>query len=206
MRIKQAFALLLLFFVLFSEVFLLLPYMTPAVLGVTEVVEWDIKARCLPHVSIESHDSFTVSFSHQSTSETVIVSAQLSTPGLPTAQAIDHRWGFPQHAWHSVLFSGPLVTAKFFCQDYAEEKKLHLSYYPKTDLKLSLSSRQELSDQELDTIDATGKKSFVAVRIKEDGSESFQAGQLTENPYYLTFSVPVHSRHDIDTILKYQFE
>lgn len=196
----------LLAFVLLLASFAHLPHgATPAQAITTETLDFDVGAQCSAHDEVQNPTSVSVLFMPTTTRGEPQMSASLSVSGQPLQTAIDNRWGYPQETWHSVLFEGPAVTANSYCQSAVISKNLYVSYQPVQDVKISLSKEATLSNTELDSVSSMVKKSFLVVKPRPSHGEQYAAGRETNAPYWLTFSVPVHSLHDIQTLLQYEF-
>lgn len=176
------------------------------VYAVTKILEWDVFASCEPHAQVQSPDSLTVRFVNLSRPSGPQVTAFLSGPGLAIQQSPTHRWNFPEKGWHTVVFAGPPITGRFYCQDAPTTKRLHLSYHRGRDVKIGAGLRPDAPPAELDAINSLARNNLIPVTIRKNKTGEYAAGRDTENPYWLTFSVPVHSSHRIQTRIQYQFE
>lgn len=205
-NLSQSIFLVFLTILIFIQGYLLIDQGTAPVYGTTENLDFDVSANCSPHVDIESYDALTIRFVSKSLREGPQMTAFLYAPQFPTESSLNQKWDFPLKQWHSVLFEGLPVTARFYCQESEETKDLHLSYYKDQEVKISLSQEATLSSRELDAINMAGKRSFIAVHADSSKKEVYTAGKGTEHPYWLTFSIPVHSPHEIKTQLQYEFQ
>ena len=59
---------------------------------------------------------------------------------------------------------------------------------------------------ELDRIDNPLQKTVIEVKQSAKGSESYMAGRGSGQPYWLTFSMPVHSNAVFSTTLRYELQ
>lgn len=186
--------------------FALLPSASaPVTAGALETLEFDASADCYPEADVNGPEALSVLFRPTTSRiEAAGFTASLSVSGELIQEAAGHRWDFPEEGWHSVFFEGPTITARFFCQESAPTKNLYISYQPEQDVKISLSQNQSLATSELDSMYSNVKKSLVTV-IPNGNDAFYSAGRGTQSPYWLTFSAPVHSSHDINTTVKYEF-
>lgn len=170
----------------------------------TESIELDVAAECAPHADVAGPSSMSLLFVPVTSRGAPTFTATLYPENLPSQNEVAHRWDFPEKAWHSVVFEGPPITARFFCQTATPKKDLYVSYYPERQVKIAISQSPVPSAQELDTIDTNARRSMVSTSSDAEGS-SYSAGKGTNSQYWLTFSIPVHSDHDIKTTVKYEF-
>jgi hypothetical protein len=184
---------------------LLLPWGIPPAEGVSDVLEFDVSAECSAHADINGPEAIVVLFTPVTSRDAPQLTATLTVPQIGPQTALDHRWGYPESRWHSVLFAGPTVQARFFCQSAVENKTMRVSYYPEANVKIAFGVQPALSVNELDTVNQPTHKSQMDVKSQNGKTSEFSAGVDSINPYYLTFSVPVHAPHDIKTTAQYEF-
>lgn len=177
---------------------------TPAE-SASDILEFDVSAECSPHSDVDGPETLAVLFIPATSRDAPQLTATLTLPRLPLQTDLDHRWGYPERGWHSVLFAGPPVQARFFCQVAVENKTMRVSYYPETDVKIAFGLQPSLSNNEIDTVNLPTNKSQMDVKSENGKTSVFSAGLNSVNPYYLTFSVPVHAPHDIKTTAQYEF-
>lgn len=198
-------ATLVLSAVLLLTAFALLPVYSSPVEGAVADLEWDVSAECAPHTDVQGPQSMSVLFVPTASRDGIgSVSATLYPSGMSSESAIGQAWDFPQHGWHSVLFQGPPVTARFFCQDSQPKRNLAISYDRSTQVSIAASQTEKLSRQELSPISSILPKNTLSILADPD-NPFYSAGAGTNNPYWLTISVPVHSAHEISTTVKYEF-
>jgi hypothetical protein len=174
-----------------------------------EATTWDTFANCEPHVTIDGPESFKVRFAPGANTRVGVpeITGFLSAPGIETQEAKFHNWDAPQKGWHSLVFIGPTVKANYYCDISSPTKKLQLSYNRVKNLHVSVSDQAHVSSHELPTIQTQIKKyGGVTVKPENNNPYTFQAGTDTKTPYWLTFSVPIHSPHNVSTKIRYEFE
>lgn len=169
-------------------------------------LEFSVSADCDPHANISGPKSMSLVFvSTPSRTQTGQLSATLYSPGLSPQSSTAQSWDFPEQGWHSVLFPGPLVEARFYCQEAPPTRELAITYNRMSEAVIALSQTPTVSQQELEQ-SGTIKKINTIPMIPDPVEPSFySAGLDTQAPYWLTFSLPVHSPHDISTTLDYSF-
>jgi hypothetical protein len=133
------------------------------------------------------------------------LSATLYSQGTNPQDSIAQAWDSPQKNWHSVLFAGPLVKARFFCQDISPSKNLNITYDRNSGSQISMSQTPTISKQELLQTGSVQQKNTLTLFPDSTESSFYSAGENSQTPYWLTFSLPVHSPHDIKTTIKYSF-
>lgn len=182
-----------------------LPVEPSSVQAASTDLEFDVSADCNPHVDIDGPEFIAVLF-FPVTSRSGVgqLSATLFSQGNDPQASTAQSWDFPQQGWHSVLFPGPPVQARFFCQNALPTRNLAVTYDRSSDAKISLSQTPTISTRELEQ---TGLVSTAILSVPHDDEQTtfHSAGEGTNTPYWLTFSLPVHSKHNIETTVKYTF-
>ena len=170
-----------------------------------ELLDFSVEAKCESHSEIGTPEKIGVRFVHQTTAEGLpSFEAFLSTDKPEEMSSIKNSFGFPEKSWISALFAGPPVEAAFYCQPASHPKDLFFIYYPIKGGKVFLSQNEEFSSNELDLIGSPGKD-FLQVNSQGEFKNEYKAGKDSINPYWLQFSVPLHSRDDLTTVIRYRF-
>jgi hypothetical protein len=169
-----------------------------------ESIDLQISAHCLPHSEVSSPNSMSVRFFNRSTPEGTDLKAFLSVDGRPDLVATDHRWDYPDKGSLSSLFPGPTVRAQTFCQTSPDTRAMHLSYYRQRGVRLFLSQTEGFSMKELDAIDGP-TSSLLNLAPSGPYQNEYIAGNGDLSPYWLQFSLPVHSVPSLNTSIRYRF-
>lgn len=185
---------------LFFLAALLLP---PRWLESRQTLDFDVVAQCLPHSSMKHPKAMRLRFANTSTRQGAVFGAFLSIDDAPELTASTNRWDFPDERWLSVLFEGPTVESELYCQTPDSRKALELSYYPHEKTRIFLARTAEFSHEELAGIDDA---SGTVLEMSAEGpyGNRYRAGQGSANPYWLQFSVPVHSQGSVETSIRYE--
>lgn len=172
----------------------------------SDKIEWEVSALCRPHAEVIHPSVLSVRFMPVSTVSGVSLNASLSIDGADERISLDNRFGLPRKGWISSRFEGPPVKARYFCQESPPAKNLRLSYMPRSDMQVSLNRDNSWGMTELDRIDNPSPKTVIEVKQSAKGSESYMAGRGSAQPYWLTFSMPVHSNAVFRTTLRYELQ
>lgn len=170
-----------------------------------ETLDFDVVAQCLPHSAINHPEAMRLRFANTSTRQGTVLDAFLSVDGAPELGTGMHRWDFPDEGWLSVLFEGPTVESELYCQDTTARKGLELSYYPQEKTRIFLARAAEFSQEELAGMDDA---SATVLEMNAEGPHGnrYRAGQGSSTPYWLQFSVPVHSQGSVETAIRYELQ
>lgn len=209
-RIKHSIHLLSLLLLILSFVFLkeklLLTFDSSSAQATTESLEWEISALCLPHAEVVHPANLSVRFMPMTTLAGPQLTASLSMDEAYQRISLENRFGLPEEGWISSRFEGPKVEAHYFCQQTSPTKNLHISYTPHIDVQVSLNKENNWEMMELDKMQASSQKTAIEVKQNGPESESYVAGEGSLQPYWLTFSMPVHSIGLFTTTLRYEIQ
>lgn len=172
----------------------------------SQASEWEVSAQCLSHSETSGPQGMQVRYMYQTHASGAQLQGFLTVDGGLNLPSSREGWDTPNQGWVSVLFKGPPIQSKLYCQDVLGPKTLHLSYYPHQGSKIYFSPQEMFSNQELDFVDGGAPKSHMTLWPGGEAQNEYLAGAGTPNPYWLQFSVPIHSPHSIETAIRYSVE
>jgi hypothetical protein len=168
------------------------------------ILDLDVSAQCLAHSAIAGPRYLQVHFSHLSDRSGVHADAFVSIAGNARDAALQTKWDLPERRWLSALFAGPTIVGKKYCQSTENTTALQMAYFRQQGVKLYINNSPDFGTKEMDAI---GQQVTNTLLVHQEGPQGNQyaVGNGTSTPYWLQFSIPLHSAHSIRTTLRYQF-
>lgn len=169
----------------------------------SESLEFAVSALCSPHSQIVNPETVSFRFMPTSTQSGMQINATLIVDDDAEIFSEETRFNTPNKGWVGSLFKGPGVTARYFCQEPPAIPQMHVSYAPLSEVRLLFGTdRNWAALRELDGLNAAARNTLLSLKKEEE--EKYIAGDQTDNPYWLAFSMPVHSNGIFRTTLRYE--
>lgn len=172
-----------------------------------EKIDFDVTAQCLPHSEIQAPQTLQVRFYYQTHRDQLpTLMSSLTVDGILNLSAQIIQWDSPQPSWVSTSFPGPPVKATLYCDDASGPKQIHLSYEKKRNLEILLSLNENPSSaKEIDDLNRMTSQSTLTVQPQGDFHNEYYLGSGSPNGYGLHFAIPIHSSHEIQTQIRFNF-
>ncbi len=169
----------------------------------SDSVEFEVSALCSPHSQIINPETVSFRFMPTSTQSGLQINATLSVDDGSEIISDENRFDTPTKGWVGSLFKGPEVSARYFCQEPPAIPQMHVSYAPLSDVQLLFGNDHNWAAlRELDGLNSAARNTLLSLKKEEE--EKYGAGNQTNNPYWLAFSMPVHSNGIFRTTLRYE--
>ncbi len=155
----------------------------------TDSLDFEIAATCSPHSEIKLPESLQLQYGFVGSVQGSAVDSMLKA-GTEDYEQVDFKFGLPERGWVSLVFSGPRVEAKLYCQSLAERSSFYLSGDRLSHMKIYLSRDGQFSEEELASSDSFKKNELQVIGSGHYKNE-FLFGKNSINPYWLQFAIPM---------------
>ena len=161
----------------------------------------NVSASCETYVEVEASNGLHTQFSFVTSknSPPQLVATLTQTSG-ESYTSTNFKPDFPRQGWVSILFEGPPFAVNRFCYGNTKFEKVYMSYKPVNDFKMSYSTTEEFSTNE---IDKTGKAAANSVLTTKDRGSHTKFGRNSKTPYWITLSYNANFSKSVSTSLQY---
>ena len=111
-----------------------------------------------------------------------------------------YRFSFPKQQDLSLLFPGPEVSAKYYCQESPSTRDLIIHVPKQGNVRMAVNSSANFGS-------SPSKKNGQHLKIASSGTfrNTYAAGANTNNPYWLQFILATHKDNNAQLPVQYEF-
>ena len=168
----------------------------------TDSLDFEIAANCLPHSEVSLPAFLNLQYGFVGKVQGSSVEASLRAGGDPY-ELTEFRFGLPENGWVSMIFPGPVLQAKLYCQNLASTQPFYVSGDRFSKMKIYLSRDGHFSDEEL-ALNQNVQKSVLKAVGDGKYKNEFRLGRDTPNPYWLQFALPMTDALSIQGQLNFE--
>ena len=168
----------------------------------TDSLDFEIAANCLPHSEVSLPAFLNLQYGFVGKVQGSSVEASLRAGGDPY-ELTEFRFGLPENGWVSMIFPGPVLQTKLYCQNLASTQPFYVSGDRFSKMKIYLSRDGHFSDEEL-ALNQNVQKSVLKAVGDGKYKNEFRLGRDTPNPYWLQFALPMTDALSIQGQLNFE--
>lgn len=168
----------------------------------TDSMDFEISASCFPHSEINLPPFLQLQYGVVGKVQGTAVESTLKA-GVENYEQSDFKFGVPEKGWVSVIFPGPIVQAKLYCQNISDTQPFYFSADRFSKMKIFLSRDGAFSEEELASPQSVQKNELRTVGTGRYKNE-FLFGKNTINPYWLQFGLPFSEPFSFDGHINFE--